>query len=114
MSPQDFGANCPQFEVQYLLDSNDLPLTLVRGLIYIVGPKGEEWLAALSCPCGCEAEILLNLLQDEHPYWTWHIEENSLITLTPAIYRSTGCHSHFFIVKSQVHWCDSPVTIKNH
>ncbi len=112
MVPQDFGLNCPEYTMQRIDDYGDLPETLSRGVVFIIGNRGNEWLAALSCPCGCDSKLLLNIMDDVHPYWRWTVDKDQLITLSPSVNRLTGCKSHFFLVKGRVDWCGRPLSFQ--
>jgi hypothetical protein len=53
--------------------------------------------AYLKCPCGCNSQIVLNLIPGVMPCWS--ISEN---TIKPSIQRIVGCKSHFSIIKGIV------------
>lgn len=65
---------------------------------------GKE-LACLTCPCGCGAEMALNLQDGREPRWKARFDADGLLTLTPSVLRTAGCRSHFFITNGKVVWC---------
>ncbi len=83
---------------------DDVPETINSGIIYIVGNKGYYWQAIMPCPCGCKEKLYINFIEDQHPCWTYEIEDSKKITLYPSLWRKTGCKSHFFIRKGKTVW----------
>ncbi len=69
-------------------------------------PLGEvinqgDYMALLSCPCGCREIIKLNLLPDAKPMWT--VEDvDGFATIKPSVQRTVGCMTHFNIDKGFV------------
>jgi hypothetical protein len=86
-------------------DDEQLPKQLFTHTVYIIGVPGNEWLATMVCPCGCRETLFLNLLQDEFPYWKWHIGADDTVTLSPSVWRRVGCKSHFFLRDGLIQWC---------
>ncbi len=111
MVPQDFGACCPLYTAIRVADDDDIPNTLPRGLVFIVGTKGQEWLAVMTCPCGCDARLHLNLLKAQKPSWSWLIDTDKTVTLCPSVNRLAGCKSHFFLTEGRVQWCGKSDTV---
>lgn len=69
--------------------------------------EGHQWLAALVCPCGCGEVIELNLSPAAKPRWRLEVE-NGRPTLSPSVWRTTGCRSHFWVRQGKVEWVSSP------
>ncbi len=90
----------------FLETDEHLPTTLRAKTVYIVGVRGNEWLAVMLCPCGCRERLFLNLLKDEFPYWSWHADITNAVTLGPSVWRKVGCKSHFLLRKGQIQWCE--------
>ena len=67
--------------------TEELPERLSPSHIYIVGERGEDWFAAMSCPCGCGATIDLNLVPPGRPCWTLTIHPDGSPTLSPSVWR---------------------------
>ena len=66
----------------------------------IVDRQGPRWLV-LSCPCGCRAEVPVNLDRRAGP--AWRIYESSKGTsIYPSIWRDTDCQSHFIIWRDNI------------
>ena len=83
----------------------ELPDTLKKYTLYAIGER-VPWLAALQCPCGCGEIVQLTLLKNESPRWLLRREKDGSATISPSVWRSKGCKSHFFIRKGLVLWCD--------
>jgi len=84
----------------------ELPEALRPKSVYLVGEDGHYWCAALLCPCGCGALIQLNLTASTRPAWqARRSSPTGLLTLSPSIWRTQGCRSHFFLHEGRVDWC---------
>lgn len=81
------------------------PDVLELGVCYLVGEGEHRWLATFLCPCGCAAEVILNLLPDMRPRWQVDVHDDFTVTLHPSINRQVGCRSHFVIRHGRTIWC---------
>lgn len=87
------------------------PDDLRPGECYLVGEGEHRWFAAFACPCGCGADVVLNLLPDMRPRWRIDIHDDETVTVSPSINRHRGCRAHFYVRRGQTQWCaDSPST----
>ncbi len=84
--------------------SEDLPEVLSDKTIYIVGEQEMPWLIAFKCPCGCNSIIHLNLLEDAKPKWKYSVTSKKRINISPSVWRTKGCKSHFFVRKGKIEW----------
>lgn len=82
----------------------DTPDILEQGVIYLVGDSPMPWAASFICPCGCGEVITLSLIQTDSPSWRARVLRTGSITLSPSVWRTKGCKSHFFIRKGRVLW----------
>ena len=82
----------------------DVPPTLKRRTIYVVGENGYHWQIVMQCPCGCKAVLHMNLMEDEKPSWSYAIGKTGSITIRPSIHRVVGCKSHFFVCEGIIIW----------
>lgn len=80
------------------------PDELLSESLYAIGENGHLWHVLLVCPCGCGATIALNALPDDSPRWRLY-ESAAGPTLSPSVWRSTGCRSHFILRRGYVIWC---------
>lgn len=87
-----------------ILRAQDFPDEPKPYILYLFGKSGHEWLAGMVCPCGCEEFIEL-VLEGEHPRWKLFISEADSPSLSPSVYRSIGCRSHFFLEHGTIYWC---------
>jgi hypothetical protein len=83
---------------------DELPDSPRSRTIYCLG-EHLPWSAVLLCPCGCRAPIHLSLLPEEEPSWQLTISQNNIPTLTPSVWRTEGCKSHFWVNQGKVTWC---------
>ena len=80
-----------------------IPEHLNPGFLYVEGDGHKNQFASILCPCGCKEEINLNLEPDEDPCWL--LGAGKLTDLSPSVWKSNNCKSHFFIKKGKVKWC---------
>ncbi len=93
------------FEPRHKIEQvEEAPTILHDRTIYLVGNIDEPWVIAFKCPCGCNSIIHLNLLEDAEPRWKYSLTSKKRVTISPSIWRTKGCKSHFFIRKSRVNW----------
>lgn len=92
--------NNAEFGISY---AEDVPSPLPEKTIFVIQDGNAAELLAFKCPCGCGSDILLNLLKDANPQWRYGVE-NGTISISPSIWRTTGCKSHFFVRESNVVW----------
>ncbi len=92
----------PSYKATYV---NDLPDMVGIKIIYVIGEPNNPWLLTFKCPCGCMNTIQLNLLREAKPQWKFKVLHNSKIDISPSIWRTSGCKSHFMIRKGKITWC---------
>ena len=86
---------------------DDFPETLQPKTLYLAGDTPHLWAAAMLCPCRCGDTIHLNLLEQESPCWSVRFHRDGSVSVTPSVWRTKGCRSHFFIRSSRIEWCFS-------
>ena len=84
---------------------DELPDHPARSTLYLAGDAPNMWAAAMLCPCGCKSVIQLNLLTQAKPCWKPTLHEDGSASLTPSVWRSKGCQSHFWLRRGRVEWC---------
>jgi hypothetical protein len=67
----------------------------------IVDRGGPRWLI-LSCPCGCGAELPINLDRRAGPAWRLYVSPKKGISVYPSVWRDTDCKSHFIIWRDKI------------
>jgi len=83
----------------------DIPEIFDETTVYVVGDIHSPWVLVFQCPCGCKKIIQLNTLKEARPKWDFHIFSNKKIDISPSIWRTSGCKSHFLIRKGKLYWC---------
>lgn len=83
----------------------ELPESLCRNCMYVVGENGSFWFVAMICPCGCGEVLYMNLLKERRPRWSVTPNADGTISLAPSVFRQKGCRSHFFFRRGLVEWC---------
>jgi hypothetical protein len=91
----------PKFQIEYV---EDVPESISDRLIFIVQDGNEPELLAFKCPCGCDADIILNLLKDASPRWSYELNDKGTIDIYPSVWKKVGCKSHFFVKDSNIKW----------
>lgn len=89
------------YSVQYVEDPVDPPK---KKLLYIIGAPDEPWQVELACPCGCKDKIVLPVNSFTEPRWKIKVVNKKTPTLSPSIWRSAGCKSHFFLRQGRIEW----------
>lgn len=84
--------------------AEDLPDELAPSTLYLVGDGPHRWAAAMICPCGCGEVIQLNLLIRVRPSWTVQEHADGTVSLSPSVWRTKGCRSHFIVRRSRIEW----------
>ncbi|MHA6766945.1 DUF6527 family protein [Sphingobium ummariense] len=46
------------------------------------------------------------LLEEARPRWSLEIDQRGRPSLSPSVWRKTGCGAHFWLRKGRVRWCD--------
>lgn len=87
--------------------TNEIPEKLDPTLIYILNEGLMDEALYFKCPCNCDSNIELNLLKDSSPLWNYYITKQNQITISPSVWRNTGCRSHFFIRSGNVVWTNN-------
>ncbi len=67
----------------------------------IVERQGPRWLILL-CPCGCGAELPLNLDRRAGPAWRLYNSPKKGVSIYPSVWRETDCKSHFIIRRNKI------------
>ena len=81
-----------------------LPRRLKPRTVYVVREDDMPWYARFRCPCGCGAIVSLSLLPGDNSSWRATEHADGTLTLSPSVWRTTGCGSHFSLRKGQVLW----------
>jgi len=89
------------YSIQYVEDSINNP---ENKILYAIGTSDEPWQVELCCPCGCKDKIVLPVNESTEPRWALKIVNNKP-SLSPSIWRSKGCKSHFFLKQGKIDWC---------
>jgi hypothetical protein len=87
-----------------------LPANMPKEDLILLKDDGEEWSVGFYCPCGCGDVIELLLLPDVAPRWDIRIDPRGRPSLTPSVWRTTGCRSHFWLRDGHVIWVNTPST----
>ena len=87
--------------------SEDVPDTIDEGILYLIGTDNYYWQAIMKCPCGCNNNLHMNMIEDYDPYWTYKISSENKISLSPSVDRMIGCKSHFFLRNGKIIWAMS-------
>lgn len=83
------------------------PDVISKGIVYLIGDSPQPWAASFLCPCGCGEVVMLSLIPTDSPSWKARLQKNGAISLSPSIWRTRGCRSHFFIHGGKTIWAKS-------
>lgn len=76
--------------------------------LYVLQSNSQPWAVAMLCPCNCGALIQLSLLTNDSPRWRLSFDRKGRPTLSPSVWRTRGCKSHFFLRAGRIDWCKEP------
>lgn len=88
-----------------VIAGDSLPKRLPRRDLVLARDDGEDWCVGLRCPCGCGDSLELLVVAEAKPRWDIAIDKMGKPSLSPSIWRKTGCHSHFWLSNGRVRWC---------
>lgn len=73
--------------------------------LYVTRQQNEPAFGSLVCPCGCREVLQLRFFGHRRPRWfvTWDRRRSA--TVTPSIWRRSGCKSHFYLTGGRIRWC---------
>jgi hypothetical protein len=73
---------------------------------FVIVRSGEflKW-ACFRCPCGCGEKISLSLAAGRRPLWRVSTDQIGRPTVSPSVWQTAGCYSHFWIRNGRVDWC---------
>src|SRR3954466_2103223 len=87
-----------------IIRTDEMPERTSSRHLYVIGERGEDWYAAMVCPCGCGALIDLNLQPPGRPRWRLTTEPDGSPSLAPSIWRQVDCRAHFFVRRGRIVW----------
>lgn len=81
----------------------------IRGVrvdrLYVTSSAQGPAFGFLRCPCGCGETLHLRFFGARRPRWDLQVGDRHAATLTPSIWRQTGCRSHFVLARGKIRWC---------
>lgn len=94
----------PRWYVEFV-NSDILPSELGSRKLVITQDDDEYWSAGMSCPCRCGDVIELPLFPEADQRWRVTIDGQGRPSLSPSVWRKTGCKSHFWMREGRILWC---------
>jgi len=95
----------PARRVRYV-DGDSLPAALMGRSVVVAKEDDELWCAGMLCPCGCGEVLELALIAEARPRWSIRVDRRGRPSLSPSVWRRTGCRSHFWLRDGRVRWVD--------
>lgn len=89
-----------------VIEGDSLPKRLPRRDVVLARDEGEDWCVGMRCPCGCGDIIELLVIKEAKPRWDIILDLEGRPSLSPSVWRQKGCHSHFWLRRGRVVWCD--------
>jgi Family of unknown function (DUF6527) len=80
------------------------PEVPAAGRLYVIGQGEHVWEAAMRCPNGCGRTLSMNLLPTEKPCWKLEEHDDCTASLSPSVWRKTGCGCHFVLKRGRIQW----------
>lgn len=72
-------------------------------LVAVFSSAGKPKWAYLMCPCGCGAQLALNLMPSHRPVWRIIVRTETDFTIFPSV-DSTTCGAHFWLRSGRIMW----------
>lgn len=88
----------------HIYQGDTLPLVMPKRDLILLQDDGEDWSVGFICPCGCGTVIELLLLPGVKPRWDIKMDRRGRPTISPSVWRTTGCRSHFWLRDGKVIW----------
>jgi len=89
-----------------VIEGDSLPRSMPRRDLVLAREDDEDWCVGMRCPCGCGDTIELLVIAEAKPRWDVSADREGRPTLSPSVWRKTGCRSHFWLRHGRVQWCD--------
>lgn len=83
----------------------DLPERTRKDRIYVVGGRAHPWQVVFRCPCGCRQMVYVGVAASLARRWRLVEHMDGTLSLSPSVWRSEGCRSHFFLRRGRIKWC---------
>ena len=81
-----------------------LPAVVRKNSLVHMVDAGKSWSVGFQCPCGCGEVIELLLLPEVEPHWSLTVDRLNRPTLSPSVWKATGCRSHFWMRGGRIVW----------
>ena len=101
----DIWAQLRPYRILRIIEGDSLPTKLPRRDLILAREYGENWCVGFHCPCGCGHVIELMVVTEAKPRWDVTVDPMDRPTLTPSVWLTTGCRSHFWIRAGRILWC---------
>jgi hypothetical protein len=80
---------------------------IAKNDFFLVRHKKKDYWALFQCPCGCGEVISLSLQKIHANYWRVYKSKNNRPSLSPSVWQSEGCCSHFILTDGRIYWCEN-------
>jgi len=91
----------PKVRVRF---TDERPQRLRQYTLYVTSGAQGPTFGFLRCPCGCGGTLHLRFFGVRRPRWKLQTDARRIATLTPSVWRQTGCCSHFVLRDGKIHW----------
>ena len=88
-----------------VIEGDQLPSKMPGRDVVLTVDDGEPWSIGMVCPCRCGDVIEMLVIAGATPRWSIQTDAAGRPTVSPSVWRNTGCKSHFWLRKGRVHWC---------
>lgn len=87
---------CSQSKANDALAKADVLVLVVRGV-----PRTLK----MRCPCGCSDLLTIPIDPALETYWNLAKSSDGTVSLSPSVWRESGCRSHFILWNNAVFMC---------
>jgi hypothetical protein len=89
---------------------DERPSACIPRLLYVTTAGELPAFGFMRCPCGCGEILHLRFAGERRPRWRVSADAQGRVSVTPSVWRSTGCKSHFVLTRGRVHWCRDSIS----
>lgn len=87
-----------------IVEGDSLPAKMPFRDLVLARDDGEDWSVGMKCPCGCGHIIELLVIDEARPRWDLDLDAGGLPSLSPSVWLTSGCKSHFWLKRGKVIW----------
>lgn len=90
----------------HIVEYEMLPTRMPHRDLVLTKDDGDPWSVGMLCPCQCRNVIEILVTPGVRPRWDFEVDAAGRPSLSPSVWRKSGCRSHFWVRKGRIMWCE--------